>query len=740
MSTAKRNNLVSQLAGKVPLRIMIVIPFVLLVSLAGALTGYLSLRNGQEAVNNVASQLRQEMTSRIQERVQAYLETAHLVNQLNSNAIQLGQVDLTDKPSLEKYFWTQIRSFDEVTNTFVGLPDGEFYGARGLGEGKARRSQIIVANETTRGSLNYYDTDAEGKRTALLEGAPNYDPRQRDWYKDAIKARQPIWSSIYPEFATKALAITAAQPVYDSYGNLVGVLGGTAILSYVNEFLNSLEVGKTGQTFIIERSGELVATSNTNTPVVNVTQSRVKGDKVERIEARESENPIIRITAEHLTNQFGNLGKIKDIQQLNFNIDNEKHFVQVTPVSDERGLDWLIVVMIPEADFMEQINANTRITILLSLVALALTALIGLLTARGIIQPILRLNAVTKKFAEGDWDQQLQTSRNDELGELAQSFNIMGQQLKKYFVELEDANESLERRVQERTRELAQALEELKSSQAQLVQSEKMASLGQMVAGVAHEINTPLGYVRSNVDMTQSLFLEVEELVNLYDGLVGLLISDNTSEEDLHTQMAAVVEMAENFKEDETFSETQALFKDVLFGLDQISDLVLNLKDFSRMDQAKVDNVNINESLDSVLVIGHHVMKDVSSINKHYSDVPLIQCSPSHVNQVLLNILTNAAQAVDKGTGIIDITTHYDNDYVHIEMQDNGQGIPEDVKEKIFDPFFTTKAVGEGTGLGLSISFQIIEQHNGKIAVESEVGKGTKFMVSLPRQIPDAKS
>lgn len=723
MSTTLLNGFISQVSGRVPLRIMIVIPFVILVTLAGGLTGYLSLRNGQEAVNNVAMQLRNEITARIQERVKNYLETAHLVNELHVNAISLG-LDLNDTKSLERYFWKQVQSFDEVTNTFIGLPDGRFVGGRQFRNGEP---QIILADQSTNGGLNYYDADAHGNRTVVVEGEPNYDPRGRGWYKTAKSTGKAIWTNVYPEFTTKAPAITAAQPVYSRAKEFLGVVGSTAMLTDVSEFLSGLKIGKSGQTFIMERSGLLVALSG---------QTGKKPTERIKAAAGDNNNVLIRETAKHLEAQFSDLSAIKDTLQQDFILDGKRQFLQVTPLQDERGIDWLIVVTIPEADFMEQIDNNTRMTIWLSLVALALTTLIGLFTARGIINPILNLNSATKRFAEGHWDQKLPTERTDELGDLARSFNTMGDQVKKSFRALENVNATLEEKVKERTKDLAKALEELKASQAQLVQSEKMASLGQMVAGVAHEINTPLGYVRSNVEMTRDLFSEVENLTIVYDRLIAMLLTEGTSEDDLNEQLAAVTEMGQNFRDDDTFNETKALYDDIIHGLDQISELVLNLKDFSRVDSVRVQNVNLNECIDSVLVIGHNVVGGKVAVFKQYADVlPSVECSPSHINQVLLNILTNAAQAIDNPTqGKIVITTRADEKQVYVDIEDNGKGIPEDVRAKIFDPFFTTKPIGEGTGLGLSISYQIIEQHHGRIDVASTVGKGTKFTITLPRQ------
>jgi len=294
-----------------------------------------------------------------------------------------------------------------------------------------------------------------------------------------------------------------------------------------------------------------------------------------------------------------------------------------------------------------------------------------------------------------------------------------------------DLLKAMEKRVLQRTKELSKAYQSLKESQAQLVQSEKMASLGQMVAGVAHEINTPLGYVRNNVEVTQDLFGQAKDLIENYEKLVELLTTEEIEEEALGEQLELVSDMSEPFREDDLLESMQELFKDSLYGVDQISELVMNLKDFSRLDQALTDNVDLNQCINSALNIGKNVLKYKTNIKKQYTELPPLKCAPSQLNQVFLNLLTNAAQAIEE-KGVIWIKTWSENNWVHVTIQDNGKGIPPDVLKKIFDPFFTTKPVGEGTGLGLSISYKIIEQHHGQIKVASEVGKGTKFLISLP--------
>jgi len=178
--------------------------------------------------------------------------------------------------------------------------------------------------------------------------------------------------------------------------------------------------------------------------------------------------------------------------------------------------------------------------------------------------------------------------------------------------------------------------------------------------------------------------------------------------------------------------ELQALLTDGLHGIAQISELVLNLKNFSRLDRSKVSSFNLNEGIESTLLLARHELKS-HTVKKSFDDIPPVTCSPSQINQVFLNLISNAAQAIESGRGVITITTRrQDAEHVAVEIQDNGKGIPAEVLPRIFDPFFTTKDVGKGTGLGLSIAYKIVEQHGGRISVDSAVGVGTKFTVVLP--------
>lgn len=291
-------------------------------------------------------------------------------------------------------------------------------------------------------------------------------------------------------------------------------------------------------------------------------------------------------------------------------------------------------------------------------------------------------------------------------------------------------NEALEKKV-ELSQELEKAYEELAQSKMHLVQSEKMSALGQMVAGVAHEINTPLAYSRSNVALVNEQLESLTSLVEAALQQAKLLHESKYDESVLHDQLHTVAELAQSLREEEVVMEMAELLQGSLTGLDRIADMVLNLKDFSRLDRKQVDQVNLNEGLDSALMIAQNTLKHKAEVVKNYGDIPPVKCAPSQINQVFLNMLVNASQAIEDW-GTITLTTTAKRNRVEVTIEDDGQGISEDVLPNIFNPFYTTKDVGEGTGLGLAICYQIIEQHGGEISVESTLGQGTRFVISLP--------
>lgn len=303
---------------------------------------------------------------------------------------------------------------------------------------------------------------------------------------------------------------------------------------------------------------------------------------------------------------------------------------------------------------------------------------------------------------------------------------------------LKNANLTLESQVDERTKDLQGALTELRASQVQLVQSEKMASLGQMVAGVAHEINTPLGYARSNAEIVRNSLAGIRTLCVAQDKALNLLTTDNASDDEVAAALTAATEQRQNTNADQLMGDLDGLLQDTDHGLLQIADLVASLKDFSRVDRSRTDLFDLNTSIESALKICNNQLKGRIDVQRAFGRLPQIECSPSQLNQVFLNLFTNAAQAI-AGKGLITIATSADTKGITVRVRDTGSGMSAEVQRRIFEPFFTTKSVGKGTGLGLSIVFRIIEDHGGRIDVQSAPGEGSEFIVRLPLRQPRAE-
>ena len=301
---------------------------------------------------------------------------------------------------------------------------------------------------------------------------------------------------------------------------------------------------------------------------------------------------------------------------------------------------------------------------------------------------------------------------------------------------LDLAREGLERRLAGRTRELTETAARLHESDAQLVQKERMSELGQMVAGLAHEIATPLAYVKSSLSTSRGRLPGLSQALAEMETLIAMLKGGRETQDALARQLAVVQAHFAELEQHSVMGELQRLMQDGLYGIDQISEIVVGLRNFARVDRGTVADFNLNEGLQSTLRIARHEVKR-HTVREDYGDIPTITCSPSQINQVLLNLINNAAQAIESGRGTIRLTTRREDEaHVAVEIEDNGKGIPPDLLPRIFDPFFTTRHPGKSTGLGLSISHKIVEQHGGSITVDSAVGIGTKFRVVLPLNPP----
>ena len=285
----------------------------------------------------------------------------------------------------------------------------------------------------------------------------------------------------------------------------------------------------------------------------------------------------------------------------------------------------------------------------------------------------------------------------------------------------------LNHELEKQTYELNRTLDELTQAQTHLVQSEKMASLGQLTAGVAHELNNPINFVSTSIKPLQRNVEDLLSLLNKYDSVI--------KKNDLSAGFIEVEELKETVDLDYLIKETQNLFKGIIEGSSRSMQIVKDLRTFSRMDENEFKPVDIHDGIDSTLLLLHHKMQNRITVHKNYGKIPHVECLPGKLNQVFMNILTNSILAI-KGEGEIFIETSSSKDKVKISIRDDGMGMSPEVRDHIFEPFFTTRSVGEGTGLGLSISYSIIEEHAGTVEVTSEPGEGTVFIITLPLNHP----
>jgi diguanylate cyclase (GGDEF)-like protein len=435
---------------------MLTIPFILQVVTVVGLVGYLAYLNGQRSVEDLTNQLMDAVSKRVEEKLTSYLEPARLLNQINRDAVRRGALKLElDPPNsqTEQYLWQQMQLFKNLTWITLGTENGDALGIWRPGEYK--NLQFSFSNRSTQYFGNYYATDYEGKRTEKLKVEhPAFDPRTRPWYKEAISAQQGVWSPVYTGFTPGTIFIAASQPLYDPTGRLVGVSGIDISLLEIQNFLIQNSVSPSGQIFLIERSGLLVASSSQEKSF-RVTS----GQPPKQVNAIESQIPSIRLTAQALLKHVKGFNTIKATQKFKFHSNHGTDFVKVLPFSLGRGIDWLIVIVVPESDVMAQIYDGTQTTVLLCLGALI--SVIGLNTAisRWIVKPIVKLNRASQKIAQGDFEHQVQPSNILELSALANSFTEMSQELQQSRQQLEDYSRSLEQKVSDRTQSLEQEIQ-----------------------------------------------------------------------------------------------------------------------------------------------------------------------------------------------------------------------------------------------------------------------------------------
>jgi signal transduction histidine kinase/CheY-like chemotaxis protein len=719
-SSKEPNIKTSQRFKGLSLRSILVLPFVLQIVGAVGLVGYLSFKNGQQAVNDLADGLMDKSSDLVSKHLDNYLQTPQKINQINLDAIELGLLDLKDFKTSGHYFWKQLQAYPDISFVQYALVTREFVGAGNYLPEKG--TTIDERSVATNWATNTYGTNNRGNRIKLLIKDDEYNPFMEAWYQEAVKAGKPIWSQVYNwdgENLAGYIAINATRPIYDAQHQLIGATGIDLLLSGVSDFLQQLKISPTAKTFIIEHDGLLIGSSSTEKPFTLVD------GVAERLSATNSSDSQIQATAKYLQQKFGSFQAIKEEQKLDFQVRGKHQFVRVTPWKDKYGLDWLVITTIPESDFMAQIDANTQTTIILCFVALVVAIGLGLITSRWITQPILRLGQASVAIAQGDLNQQVEVKGIVEIGILSDSFNEMAQQLQASFTnlartnqeldrvnqELEQSNQELETRVEQRTGELKQAKE---------VAERANHAKSDFLANMSHELRTPLNAI---LGFSQLMNRETSLTKQQKDNL-GII---NRSGEHLLSLINDVLDLAKIESGKMTLYPTDL---DLYALLDLIEEM-LALRAES---------------------------KGLQLIIERSKDLPrYINTDDKKLRQVLINLLGNAIKFTNEGSVILRVRKSencsatvgtFQETSLHpkyctfvFEVEDTGAGIAPEEIDSLFKAFVQTetgKQSQQGTGLGLPISKKFIEVMGGDITVSSQVGKGTIFRFKIQALVSEA--
>ena len=645
---------------KIPLTYILVIPFLLQLLIVVGLIGWLSFRNGQKAINDLASKLREEVGARINEKVDRYLQTPHRINQLTAHAVKKDNMSIFPVRG-ESLFLLQMNLFKSVQWIYCGSPQkGEFMGVTRLE--KNDTLWLALSNESTDFLRYEYALDSQGNIKNFIQGSEKYDSRNRPWYRASVKAGKATWTEIYEDFGTKKPTITAALPVYNQQNQLKAVCGVDIFFSQeLSKFLKTIEVGNTGEAFILDTKGTLIASSITE----------YKG-KLGIQKAIDSNDLLIKLTTKHLIKKYKNLSQIDTIKQLDFIQDGKQIFMQISPYKDEYGLNWLTVIVIPEDEFMEEINENTQSTIQLCILALAIALGLGLLIVQWITKPIINLSTVAGAIAKGKLNQNVSIQGVRELVILATSFNEMTKQLAESFNNLERKNQEL------------QKLDQLKD---------------EFLANTSHELRTPLNGIIGIAD-------------SMKDGATGPI--SELQKKNLSMIVGSGHRLANLVNDILDFSKLRhhsIKLQMRSVGMREVTEVVLA---FSRM-----------------ILEG----KDLQLINAIPSDFPPVEADENRLQQILHNLVGNAIKFTDSGLVRVSAELIDVGKKMAITISDSGIGIPEHKHKAIFESFEqgdgSTERQYSGTGLGLPITKKLVELHSGSIWLKSFPGIGSEFTFTL---------
>lgn len=759
-------------------RSLIVLIFTVEIVFFAMLTGWLSYTSSLNTIAASANQISSNVSEDITQMVTMYLEEPYKIEQIHKNAIVNNQLDFSNQAQLDKHFVETLRIFPRVTNTYIALVDGREYGAR-----KEDDDSFSVWNSNIEDkTLDYYKYDSQFGRQDYVKSILSYDTRQRPPFLKGIELKKPGWTDIYVSATGRGLVVTSVYPVYAPNNELIGVLGSSLLLNWIDEYLKSLTVTENSSIFIIGKDEKLIA-----------------GTKVTR--SGKSNNLLLSqsILALKATEQA--IDNLNESVDASFQFNGEKILMHARPIHGKNGLEWINIILIPEKDLTHSMNGFMSQLLLITVAACILGLVTGVLSARYIINPIIKVNQMAKKIAESDFTAKLEICRQDEIGQLVNTVNEMSAKLEQSFNNLRErglrirlltagvetstnlviildknqliwwANSSFEKLsgftlkeiigknaqmlisgqnapeliLQAKTAllnnrewrgeviahrksgqdyveevcvtpilddtgettyylvvgqditEKVKVREAVAAAQEAKAKAEKIFSIGTMAAGISHEINQPLNSIK------------------VISGGILYLVKQGEKID------------AEEFIES---------IREISSQTDRITNIIKHLRSFICRDQTQLVPCDLNSSVEMALdLVGKQLAAHRVNVQKNLDkDIPPVLAVSTGLEEVVVNLLVNAMQALDTADNQnkeITIRTCFKTK-VTLEISDNGPGIDPKIGDTMFEPFTSSKLQGENLGLGLAIVNNIIASYSGTIVVTSNHASGVTFIIELP--------
>ncbi len=560
-------------------------------------------------------------------------------------------------------------------------------------------------------------------------------------------SKKTVWTNVYLDPAGQGWMSSCITPIY-AEGKLQGVTGIDVTVDKMLQTILNLKLPWQAGAFLVDENGVILAMPESIEGILGLKELRnqvyhstVKQDtlKPEEFNLFKNSNPEIADQIKAIWNSH---------QRVNELVIGDNHYFLTQDLVEETG--WRLMVLVDQDKVLQPVHKLDKLTKQTGLLAFSMMILFYSVffsylvykskkVAWVIATPINQIAEKTSSIMEGSAALKFESLDRsiEEIDQLAKNFSLMADELNMFSQEMEEKVKDRTRQLTLANEQLIESKRELEEANMQMIQKEKMASIGQLAAGVAHEINNPMAFIISNIAQLKKYASKLQSYIAYNLEAIEIVKATASKSENQMVDIAVVAQKLKEVDEerqhlgiDFVLEDMDSLIEDTLEGTNRVKAIVQDLRTFSRSDVQRSMS-DINNGLDSVINMIWNEIKFKADLVKDYQSLPLTYCNLGQMNQVFMNLLLNAVHAIED-YGQIIVKTYHTSDVIYVEVRDNGKGISNDIIGKIFDPFFTTKEIGKGTGLGLSISYQIVKNYQGEMKVMSEIGKGTTFVVSIP--------